>query len=87
MQRFLAKSKAGHDKNHVYVVLKTEGDMAYLVNGKTKKVEKPKLKKLMHIQPIKHLPEEVVSILSQSALADQDIINILDIYDRRKLNV
>ena len=42
----LAVSKAGHDKDSWYVVLKIEGNYAYLVNGKTKTLEKPKKKKL-----------------------------------------
>ena len=55
----LAVSKAGHDKDSWYVVLKIEGNYAYLVNGKTKTLEKPKKKKLMHLQPVNVIPENL----------------------------
>ncbi|MCR4716773.1 MAG: RNA-binding protein [Lachnospiraceae bacterium] len=80
MDRFLAKSKAGHDRNHVYVVIKCEDDMAFLVNGETKKVSNPKKKKLMHIQPITHLSEEIINILNKIDLDDKDVIEILERY-------
>lgn len=79
-QAFLAKSKAGHDKNHVYVVLKCEDDMAYLVNGTTRKVDNPKRKKLMHIQPITHLSRDISEILDKGALTDKDVIEVLERY-------
>ena len=53
----LAISKAGHDKDCWYIVLNIEGNCAYLVNGKTKCVENPKKKKLMHLQPVNRIPE------------------------------
>ena len=53
----LAISKAGHDKDSWYVVLKIEGNYAYLVNGKTKTLDAPKKKKLMHLQPVNVIPE------------------------------
>ena len=52
----LAVSKAGHDKESWYVVLKIEGNYAYLVNGKTKTLEAPKKKKMMHLQPVNVIP-------------------------------
>ena len=53
----LAISKAGHDKDEWYVVLNIEEKYAYLVNGKTKPVDAPKKKKLMHLQPVNEIPE------------------------------
>ncbi|MBR1571705.1 MAG: KOW domain-containing RNA-binding protein [Lachnospiraceae bacterium] len=79
-QAFLAKSKAGHDRNHVYVVLKCEDDMAYLVNGTTRKVDNPKRKKLMHIQPITHLSGEITEVLEHETLTDEDVIDVLERY-------
>ncbi len=82
----LAKSKAGHDKNHIYVVVGEEDNMLLLANGKTKPLAKPKRKKQMHIQPIKHLPAELAS-LEQEKLTDELIVKILTIYSRRNENV
>ena len=44
----LAKSKAGHDKNHIYLVMKRQDDIVYLVNGKTRTCDNPKKKKEKH---------------------------------------
>ncbi len=79
----LAKSKAGHDKNHIYVVVSEDENYVYLVNGGTKKLASPKRKKKMHIQPIKHLPEDISSILKEE-LDDEKVVMILDLYNRRK---
>ncbi len=61
----LAKSLRGHDKNEIYVVYREENDFVYLINGKTKTIEKPKRKKQRHIQIIKNLPEEIIEMVSQ----------------------
>lgn len=55
-----AVSKAGHDKGCLYVVLAQEGGFVYLCDGKTKTPEKPKKKKLKHIQPIKRTVEDAL---------------------------
>ena len=48
-----AKSLLGHDKNQIYVITKKENGFAYLVNGKTHPLEKPKKKNEKHYQIIK----------------------------------
>ncbi len=52
-----AVSKAGHDKGSLYVVVAQEGEFVFLCDGKTKTPERPKRKKLKHIQPIKRTVE------------------------------
>lgn len=84
MKRMLAKSLAGHDKNHIYVVLEEEDGFVLLVNGKTKTTDNPKKKKCMHIQPIKYVSEEIAEILQQEKLTDEAVCEILDLYNRRK---
>ena len=48
----LAKSKAGHDKGHVYVIMKEDSSYVYLADGVHRTLEKPKKKKKMHVQVI-----------------------------------
>lgn len=48
----LAISKAGHDKDTLYVVVGQERDFVYLCDGRLKTPEKPKKKRLKHVQPI-----------------------------------
>ncbi len=56
----LATSKAGHDKGVLYVVVGQEGDFVYLSDGRLKKPDKPKKKRLKHIQPINETVEEAL---------------------------
>ena len=49
----LARSKAGHDKDQIFVIIKTEQEYVYLADGKTRTVCRPKKKKQKHIQIIK----------------------------------
>lgn len=76
-----AKSLSGHDKNQYYLVLKKDDEFVYLVNGKTKPLEKPKKKNLKHIQIIKRLPEEVKEIL-ENKLTDITINKAIKTYER-----
>ena len=51
-------SKAGRDKGLPFVVLSTEEEYCFIANGKCRKIEHPKKKKLKHLQMTnKVLPE------------------------------
>ncbi len=56
MERFkagmLAQSLAGHDKEQIYVIVREETSYIYLVNGKNKTLDKPKIKKKKHVRLI-----------------------------------
>ena len=70
----LAKSKAGHDKNHIYLVMKRQDDIVYLVNGKTRTCDNPKKKKLKHVQLIKRTDDTITGrINDNAALTNEDI--------------
>ena len=46
----LAKSKAGHDKGHLYVIYDVDETYVYLVDGEIRTIDKPKKKKRKHVQ-------------------------------------
>jgi ribosomal protein L14E/L6E/L27E len=48
----LAKSKAGHDKGHLYVIYDVDETYVYLVDGEIRTIDKPKKKKQKHVQII-----------------------------------
>ncbi len=87
MDLILATSLAGHDKGQVYVVIGQEGDSLLLANGVTKTCDKPKKKKLIHLQLIKKLPEEIKLEAADKELDDLTIKRILKCFNRRKENV
>ena len=53
----VVRSKAGRDKGDLFIVLRTEDNYAYIANGILRKVERPKKKKLMHLQPSSYVSE------------------------------
>ncbi len=75
----LATSLAGHDKGCTYILIKEESGIAYLADGKTKTLAKPKKKNLRHIRRIIHLPREVEEAL-QKVKQDSDLIYVLRLY-------
>lgn len=47
----IMRSLAGHDKGDFQVVVKLESTFAYMADGKRRKLEDPKKKKLKHLAP------------------------------------
>jgi len=70
MTGMLASSKAGHDKNAVYIIIKEETEYVYLVDGRSRTLEKPKRKNKKHIQIIKKYPEPELPERIKTGLAD-----------------
>ena len=48
----LARSLAGHDKGHVYVILDADDAYVYLADGAVRTVKHPKRKKRKHVRMI-----------------------------------
>ena len=48
----LVRSKAGRDKGQLFYVIDTDEQYVYLVDGKSRKLEKPKRKKRKHVEQV-----------------------------------
>lgn len=83
MNTFFAKTKAGHDKNQIYFILKEEEEFVYLTNGTTKPVEKPKKKNQKHIQVIKNIPIEVKAVIEKD-ITNENVKRAIKIYQKWK---
>lgn len=84
MKITLAKSKAGHDRNHIYVVAEEKEDVVYLVNGSSRPLSHPKKKKKIHIWPIVHLPSEVAEAADRiEVIDDASVQKLIALYNRR----
>ncbi|MDD6182828.1 MAG: KOW domain-containing RNA-binding protein [Lachnospiraceae bacterium] len=81
MDTFFAKTKAGHDKNQIYFLLKEDEEYVYLVNGTTKPLEKPKKKNRKHIQLIKNLPIEVTEVM-EAGTTNENVKRAIKIYQK-----
>ena len=55
----LVYSKAGRDKQNMFLVLEVENGYAYIADGSLRKSEKPKKKKLIHLQKTNYIFDNV----------------------------
>ena len=67
----IIKSKAGRDKDRLFVIIDIKGEYVYLVDGDLRKLEKPKMKKIKHVQPTNNILESI----REKIITDQKILN------------
>lgn len=73
-----ATSIAGHDHNNIYVIIDADDEYVYLVDGKIRKVNNPKKKKLKHVQLIKRTDDTITGRINNNvALSNEDIKNAI----------
>lgn len=77
----LAVSRAGHDKDTLYLVLESDGEFLWLADGKRRLLETPKKKKRKHVQVIAHLPDEILDQMQRITL-DGHVRKLLADYRR-----
>lgn len=71
-----ATSKAGHDKDRLYMIIAEEGECVYLCDGRLRGVEHPKKKKKKHIQIIHSSAQDaLIQSIQQNLPGERDEIN------------
>ena len=72
----LATSKAGHDKDRLYMIIGEEEECVYLCDGRLRGVEHPKKKKKKHIQVIHSSARNtLIQSIQQNLPGERDEIN------------
>ena len=72
----LATSKAGHDKDRLYMIVGEEGECVYLCDGRLRGVEHPKKKKKKHIQIIHFSAQDtLIQIIKHNLPGERDEID------------
>ncbi len=72
----LATSKAGHDKDRLYMIIGEEGECVYLCDGRLRGVEHPKKKKKKHIQIIHSSAQDtLIQIIKHNLPGERDEID------------
>ena len=80
----VVKSKAGRDKGDLFIVIRTEGEFAYIANGNLRKVDRPKKKKLKHLEVTDYVSEFVQNRLKTlGKVTNQELRNALAEYLNR----
>lgn len=70
----LAFSKAGHDKDELFIIIKEEPEYIYLVDGKNRTLEKPKKKNKKHIQVVHFIEESLLEKINENKrISNEDI--------------
>ena len=71
-----ATSKAGHDKDRLYMIVGEEEEWVYLCDGRLRGVEHPKKQKQKHIQIIHSSAEDaLIQSMQQNLPGEKDEIN------------
>jgi ribosomal protein L14E/L6E/L27E len=67
----LVKSKSGHDKGYVFFVIEViDDDYVLIADGDRRKSEKPKKKKVKHLQPYDSINSNIAEKLAQGLRLD-----------------
>ncbi len=81
----LARSKAGHDRNRLYVILEVSGDMLVLADGTHRTVETPKLKKKKHVWRMNHIDENLARQLKEGKGFDNgSIVRAIRLFEEKE---
>lgn len=81
----LAKSIAGHDQGRLYVIIRVEAEYVWLVDGILRTVDKPKKKKIRHIQVIHQYAEPVRRAMKEKEpLQNEPIKQIIQSESRKR---
>lgn len=88
MTGFLASSKAGHDKDKIYVIIKEDAEYVWLSDGRIKTVDHPKKKRKKHIQLIKYFNNEEMrdSLLEGKKVSDLEVMMVLKNYKKQQMS-
>ena len=88
MTGFLASSKAGHDKDKIYVIIKEDSEYVWLADGKLRPVDNPKKKRKKHIQIIKSFSHELLTeaLKEGKKITNLEIMMILKKYKKQQMN-
>lgn len=74
-------SKAGRDKAQLFVVIKLQGEYAYLVDGRYRVLANPKRKNVKHIQPTKTIDKALQKAINENLyLKDADFRSALKVF-------
>ena len=66
-------STAGHDSGQYYVILRSVGEYAYLVDGKIRTLNRPKKKKRKHITVLEETDQALIEKIIQQTVKNEEI--------------
>ena len=82
-----ARSLAGHDKGKLYVISDVQEPYVFLVDGKIRTANRPKKKKLIHVQPDYEMTDAVRDEDIRKALKEKSCKDLKEDYSMSKADV
>lgn len=77
-------SVAGHDKNQMFLVLKSENGYIWLVDGKTRTIQKPKKKKDKHVKSLGIVDGEFAEVIKgEKPILDASVRKTIEKYQKK----
>lgn len=77
----IVKSKAGRDKSRYFIIIDKRDEYVYLVDGRLRKVENPKKKKIKHLQPSNVVAEDLKGqIVEGYKITNADVRKALELH-------
>ena len=81
----LARSRAGHDKGELYIIISVQGEYAYLSDGLRRPLNKQKRKNKKHLQIVCVQSRELASKLSEGLpVHDHEIASLIRAYKQEE---
>lgn len=79
-------SKAGRDKTKTFIVISIQDDYLFLCDGKLRPIEKPKKKKMIHVQKTNTVIEDLKQKLLTDSAKNSDIKKAIISFETEKLD-
>lgn len=75
---------AGREKGEIFLILKSEDEYAYIINGKTRTIENPKKKNKKHLHLL--CKSELTNFdINQDKLTDAQVKKFLNNYNKSRV--
>jgi ribosomal protein L14E/L6E/L27E len=68
-----AVSTAGHDSGKYYVIYQMDSEYVYLVDGKIRTLNRPKKKKMMHVQMLEESNRNLADKVKNNTVINEEI--------------
>jgi ribosomal protein L14E/L6E/L27E len=68
-----AISTAGHDADKCYVIFQKDSEYVYLVDGKIRTIDRPKKKKIIHVQMLDQLNQQLADKVINKSVINEEI--------------
>lgn len=75
-----AISKKGHDFGRLYVIINEDNEYVYLVDGKIRTLDRPKKKKMKHVDILNSYNPNLIEKINDNKVRDEDIKRALKLY-------